>query len=713
MSSKNNRDSRQQQAIPFSEEFKIKVLKRGLELRNWSAASREFDLSLNTLRMWRGTYTSLLEQLAFEMGVEVYYNPKVEFETLKSRAMPILPCKDPRINLFLSTRILTPLESAALVLKKAKVPMTTQRIYQDILQLQLRNRIDFDDLKNDLLAHCGPDDPFSLMKSTTAFFNENSYAFRLKQNISTRRLLNSGYNSLKEDIKPSFLSTNSPIKTTQNNEQHEESDSLKCSSKGINLLVPNLCVKPISVAAGSDKRTSPDPVSINCHQIYIRENSLPIVSPSLCKETVPSPVKYLLASDKRRIGGKKHRGVSGEEFLLPLNLGIGEDAKEDKKSNVQEVPITSATSSMIIERQSDSLNLNTPCVLLTNNDTGQLYHVATHPDQLIHPQICIPSSCTDRAEMPSIVSDLGSSTIGIASADTNSRHMVCDIQSIKQENQKKTASRNKRRKNGMTSPVTHFLMEKDIKNIINKKNFSLYFSEEERNELISLLPEIDQVVTPSEVSLSETAFSHEYFSQALTEWHEDVLCGEVNLNTKIKNEKNESLKKSDIWKVKQLHDYEQEEASKSNRLPSGVVSVSQLRLEVEQEKRSLSKSFDGSSLNNLFLHPSMLHTSVTQLAMCKPTQSEVRIQLNKSLLAILPLKSPALPDVIDLTLSDSDDSMLHTDDILFNKSSLVISLPRLPTDFESPSKKAHRTNNSIQRLTTELQSSKRLKMSQK
>ena len=128
---------------------------------------------------------------------------------------------------------------------------------------------------------------------------------------------------MKEDIKPSFLPS---ARFNQDSDQQEESDSSVSNAKGLNLLVPNLCVKPISVAAGGDKRTSPGPVSVNCHQIYIRENSFPIVSPSICKETAPSPVKYLLASDRRR--GKletMHRGVSGEEFPPPSDLVIEEE----------------------------------------------------------------------------------------------------------------------------------------------------------------------------------------------------------------------------------------------------------------------------------------------------------------------------------------------------------------------------------------------------
>ena len=120
----------------------------------------------------------------------------------------------------------------------------------------------------------------------------------------------------------SFLPAYSSVKNAPS-EQLEETDSAPHSSKGINLLVPNLCVKPISVA-NSDGTISPGPVSMNCHQIYIRENSLPIVSPSLCKETVPSPVKYLLASDRRR-GKEKHRGVSGEEFPPAVDHLIGEE----------------------------------------------------------------------------------------------------------------------------------------------------------------------------------------------------------------------------------------------------------------------------------------------------------------------------------------------------------------------------------------------------
>ena len=146
--------------------------------------------------------------------------------------------------------------------------------------------------------------------------------------------------------------------------------------------------------------------------------------------------------------------------------------------------------------------------------------------------------------------------------------------------------------------------------------------------------------------------------------------------------------------VRQLHDYESYVAKKSsNALLSGVVSVDDLKTQVEHEKRNLAKSLNDSSLCNLFLHPSMLHSCVTQLSLgsSKPTQTEVRLKLNEFLIPVLPIKRPRSPDVIDLTLSDSDDSLLHTDDILFNKSSLVISLPRLPADFdrETPTRKAH------------------------
>lgn len=167
-----------------------------------------------------------------------------------------------------------------------------------------------------------------------------------------------------------------------------------------------------------------------------------------------------------------------------------------------------------------------------------------------------------------------------------------------------------------------------------------------------------------------------------------------------------------ICQVKQLRDYEKEEKQKSNR--PGVVTVNQLRLEMEQEKRSLSKSLDETTLSNLFLHPSMLHTSVTQLETCQPTQPEIRIPLTSSLLPVLSLKLRTPSDVIDLTLSDSDDSNLQTDDVLFNKSSLVISLPRIQTDLhkESPSKRPHRANNSTQ-PAVQPHSSKRLKTSHK
>ena len=74
---------------------------------------------------------------------------------------------------------------------------------------------------------------------------------------------------------------------------------------------------------------------------------------------------------------------------------------------VTEVPVT-ATSAVIIERQSESLSLNTPCVLMPQTvETGQLYHVATHPDQLIHTETSLPSSCTERAEVANITNDLG------------------------------------------------------------------------------------------------------------------------------------------------------------------------------------------------------------------------------------------------------------------------------------------------------------------
>ena len=70
-------------------------------------------------------------------------------------------------------------------------------------------------------------------------------------------------------------------------------------------------------------------------------------------------------------------------------------------------PVT-ATSSVIIERQSESLSLTTPCILFTQTEeTGQLYHVVTHPDQLIHTETSLPSSCTERAEVPNITTDLG------------------------------------------------------------------------------------------------------------------------------------------------------------------------------------------------------------------------------------------------------------------------------------------------------------------
>ena len=83
MSCKDNFDSKQ--APPqFSEEFKEKVLKRGLELRNWSAVCKEYDVPRKTLFRWRHNYTNLLEQLAFEMGVNVYYNPQIEFQADKS-----------------------------------------------------------------------------------------------------------------------------------------------------------------------------------------------------------------------------------------------------------------------------------------------------------------------------------------------------------------------------------------------------------------------------------------------------------------------------------------------------------------------------------------------------------------------------------------------------------------------------------------------------
>ena len=65
---------------PATEEFKMQVLKRGLELRNWSATCREFRVSMKTLRCWRKDYAQLLERIAYDMGVEVYYNPRLELE---------------------------------------------------------------------------------------------------------------------------------------------------------------------------------------------------------------------------------------------------------------------------------------------------------------------------------------------------------------------------------------------------------------------------------------------------------------------------------------------------------------------------------------------------------------------------------------------------------------------------------------------------------
>ena len=168
-----------------------------------------------------------------------------------------------------------------------------------------------------------------------------------------------------------------------------------------------------------------------------------------------------------------------------------------------------------------------------------------------------------------------------------------------------------------------------------------------------------------------------------------------------------------ICQVKQLHDYEKEKEQKSNR--PGVITVNQQRLEMEQEKRILSKSLDKATLSNLFLHPSILHTSVTQFETCQPTQAEIRIPLTNSLLPVLSLKLRTPSDIIDLTLSDSDDSNLQTDDVLFNKSSLVISLPRIQTDLhrESPSKRAHRANNSNIQPAVQPQSSKKLKTTHK
>ena len=63
-----------------TEKFKVQVLRRGLELRNWSAACREFSISMKRLRVWRKEYTHLLERMAYDMGVDVYYNPRLELE---------------------------------------------------------------------------------------------------------------------------------------------------------------------------------------------------------------------------------------------------------------------------------------------------------------------------------------------------------------------------------------------------------------------------------------------------------------------------------------------------------------------------------------------------------------------------------------------------------------------------------------------------------
>ena len=65
---------------PATEEFITRVLKRGLELRNWSAAAKEFNISTRTLRTWRSKHSGLLERLAFELGVRVYFNPQLELE---------------------------------------------------------------------------------------------------------------------------------------------------------------------------------------------------------------------------------------------------------------------------------------------------------------------------------------------------------------------------------------------------------------------------------------------------------------------------------------------------------------------------------------------------------------------------------------------------------------------------------------------------------
>ena len=91
MSCRDNLDSKPSPP-QFSEEFKAKVLKRGLELRNWTAVSKEFDVPRKTVFRWRHNYTSLLEQLAFEMGVNVYYNPQLDYQSSRSVSCTVVWC---------------------------------------------------------------------------------------------------------------------------------------------------------------------------------------------------------------------------------------------------------------------------------------------------------------------------------------------------------------------------------------------------------------------------------------------------------------------------------------------------------------------------------------------------------------------------------------------------------------------------------------------
>lgn len=112
------------------------------------------------------------------------------------------------------------------------------------------------------------------------------------------KLLGTAYSALKNEVKCYFSCV---IPRSDN--------SSYINGKQIHFLVPNLCVKPISVTdrnncidkAYSNSNLDEMTMRSGCLKIYLRESSIPVCSDSLCHETRPSPVKSLIASDRRRI----------------------------------------------------------------------------------------------------------------------------------------------------------------------------------------------------------------------------------------------------------------------------------------------------------------------------------------------------------------------------------------------------------------------------